>query len=224
MISNLGLTDTQSAAVWPSPTAGLGALQRYVLRALDEIDYGILIVDAHRHILHANHQARQNLSNGPWLTAHGGQLAARTPSHQADIVNAIGRACKGGRSLVALSGNQPPSVSSSIAFIPLEPGNDAQAAPVLVILCRTSVCEQLSLHFYAQNHGLTRSEEGILAALAQGLDVDEIAKTRNLTESTVRCYVKQLRIKTHSSSMRDLLGKISVLPPVVSAMKDSGWN
>ena len=94
-----------------------------------------------------------------------------------------------------------------------------QGVPVLLIACRPSLCAPLSLRFFAQSHGLTRTEEAVLAALAQGQEVDDIARERGMAIATARSHVKQLRLKTRSNSMRELLNKLAVLPPVVSAVR-----
>ena len=62
----------------------------------------------------------------------------------------------------------------------------------------------------------------VLADLAQGLEVEDIARNRQMAESTARSHVKQLRLKTDTTSMRELLNKVAVLPPVVSAVRALG--
>ena len=93
------------------------------------------------------------------------------------------------------------------------------ALPVLVITSRHVLCEQISLHFFAQSFGLTGAEKSVLSGLAKGMEVQEIADQKNLAVSTVRTQVKQLRGKTQSNSIRELMGKVSTLPPVVSSIK-----
>jgi DNA-binding NarL/FixJ family response regulator len=66
---------------------------------------------------------------------------------------------------------------------------------------------------------LTRTEEAVLADLVQGQEVEDIARQRNMAIATARSHVKQLRLKTRSGSMRELLNRLAVLPPVVSAVR-----
>ena len=46
----------------------------HLLRAIDEVDYGMLIIDAQGTILHANHLARHELASGRMLISYGNSL------------------------------------------------------------------------------------------------------------------------------------------------------
>jgi hypothetical protein len=46
----------------------------HLLRVLDEVDYGMLIIDAQGTILHANHLARHELASGRMLVSYGNSL------------------------------------------------------------------------------------------------------------------------------------------------------
>jgi DNA-binding CsgD family transcriptional regulator len=191
------------------------------MRALDEIDYGVILLDGRRMVWHTNHLARIELNRGQVLHVHNGELDTRVANRQSSLKSAIGRAGQGIRSMVDLRPSHGDHSGTSIAFVPM--GHPAECfpdpLPVLGITCRPVLCEQISLHFFAQSYGLTRTEELVLMALVQGLEVEDIVRERSLAMSTVRSHVKQLRIKTQSGSMRELLNKVSVLPPVVSSIK-----
>lgn len=204
-----------------APHASHAPLQLYLMRALDEIDYGVILLDGRRMVWHTNHLARIELGRGQLLHLHNGELDTRVANRQGALKTAIGRAAQGIRSMVDLRPNHGDHPGTSIAFVPM--GHPAECfpepLPVLAITCRQVLCEQISLHFFAQSYGLTRTEEAILMALAQGREVQDIVRERALAPSTVRSHVKQLRLKTQSGSMRELLNKVSVLPPVVSSIK-----
>lgn len=210
------------ATPYSEPTrAASPVLQMYLMRALDEIDYGVILLDGRRSIWHANHLARVELTRGQILHVNNGGLDTRVANRQTALHSAIGRAGQGIRSMVDLRPSHGEHPGTSIAFVPM--GHPAECfpepLPVLAITCRQVLCEQISLHFFAQSYGLTRTEEAVLTALAQGMEVEDIVRERSLAMSTVRSHVKQLRIKTQSGSMRELLNKVSVLPPVVSSIK-----
>lgn len=218
-------TDHADATARPAP-AHPPALHMYLMRMLDEIDYGLILLDVKGAIWHANHLGRSELGRGQVLHVEEGRLNTRVAAKKAVMQQAIYRASQGVRSLIDLR-HPPDDLSAidhhgtSVAFVPM--GHPAEAypnpLPVLAITCRQVMCEQISLHFFAQSYGLTSTEESVLAALSQGLDVEDIAKQRSLALSTVRTHVKQLRVKTQCRSMRELLNKVSVLPPVVSSIK-----
>ena len=212
---------SRDAADKNGPRASVAALQLCLMRALDEIDYGVILLDGRRKVWHTNHLARIELRRGQILHVHDGELDTRVVNRQSALKSAIGRAAQGIRSMVDLRPGHGDHPGTSIAFVPM--GHPAECfpepLPVLAITCRQVLCEQISLHFFAQSYGLTRTEEAILMALAQGMEVEDIVRERSLAVSTVRSHVKQLRIKTQSGSMRELLNKVSVLPPVVSSIK-----
>lgn len=214
-------TRTHSAPYGDSLRAGAATLQLYLMRALDEIDYGLILLDTRHAIWHTNHLARVELARGQILHVNNGHLDTRVANRQTALHSAIGRAGQGIRSMVDLRPSHGDHPGTSIAFVPM--GHPAECfpdpLPVLAITCRQVLCEQISLHFFAQSYGLTRTEEAVLMALAQGMEVEGIVRERSLAMSTVRSHVKQLRIKTQSGSMRELLNKVSVLPPVVSSIK-----
>lgn len=196
-------------------------LHLFLMRMLDEIDYGMVLLDVKAAIWHANHLARAELGRGQILHSEEGRLCTRVPGKQAALQHAIERAGQGTRSMIDLRLSGPDQPGTSLALVPM--GHPAEAIgsalPVLVITSRHVLCEQISLHFFAQSFGLTGAEKSVLSGLAQGQEVQEIAEKKNLAVSTVRTQVKQLRVKTQSNSIRELLGKVSTLPPVVSSIK-----
>ena len=196
-------------------------LHLFLMRMLDEIDYGMVLLDIKGAIWHANHLARAELGRGLILHAEEGRLCTRVPGKQSALQTAIQRAGQGTRSMIDLRLTGADQPGTSLALVPM--GHPAEAIgsalPVLVITSRHVLCEQISLHFFAQSFGLTGAEKSVLSGLAQGQEVQEIADKKNLAVSTVRTQVKQLRVKTHSNSIRELLGKVSTLPPVVSSIK-----
>ncbi len=196
-------------------------LQRYLMRMLDEIDYGLVLLDGQRQVWHANHLARVELTRGPLLGLREGRLHTRDPARQPALDHAIARAGEGVRSMVNLREDDGVGPGTSMAFVPM--GHPAECfpdkLPVMGITCRQLLCEKISLHFFSQSYGLTRTEEAVLLDLVQGMEVEDIGRTRCLAVSTVRSHVKKLRSKTRSSSMRELLNKVSVLPSVVSSIR-----
>lgn len=192
-----------------------------LMRALDEVDYALMLFRRDQTFWHGNHLARAMLGRGDRLFLEQGRLQARAPAHQQALHTGFARATQGIRCLLDIPAIQGASSDSAVALVPM--GHPAewpnQAVPVLLIACRPALCAPLSLRFFAQAHGLTRTEEGVLADLVQGREVEDIAHQRQMAVSTARSHVKQLRLKTRSTSMRELLNKVAVLPPVVSAVR-----
>lgn len=209
----------------PKPTAeDAGGLLEHLMRALDEVDYSLMLFRRDQTYWHGNHLARVMLGRGDRLFLDQGLLKTRSAAHQTSLQAGFSRAGQGIRCVLDIPSVVNASVDTAIALVPMAhpaewPG---QAVPVLLIACRPALCAPLSLRFFAQAHGLTRTEEAVLADLAQGLEVEDIARNRQMAESTARSHVKQLRLKTDTTSMRELLNKVAVLPPVVSAVRALG--
>ena len=202
---------------------GPSSLLELLMRALDEVDYGLMLFRPDLQLWSNNHLARVLLGRGDPLYLEEGRLKVRLSTHQAALQVAMQRASQGVRSLLSFTGHTSGSMQA-LAVVPMAhpaewPG---QTVPVLLITGRPTLCEALSLRFFAQAHQLTRTEEAVLADLVQGQELEEIAQQRGMAISTARSHVKQLRLKTGSSSMRELLNKVAMLPPVVSAMRVMG--
>jgi DNA-binding CsgD family transcriptional regulator len=73
------------------------------------------------------------------------------------------------------------------------------------------------LCFFARSHGLTPTEEQVLAILCQGYSAPETASQLNVAVSTVRSHIRSLCAKTHANGVRALVGQIAVLPPLGAA-------
>ena len=197
------------------------ALQLCLMRMLDEIDYGLILLNQQLKVWHANHLARVELARRQLLHVQDDCLSTRVVGRLVPLQAAMHRAAQGIRCLLDLRPQDASQAGISIALVPM--GHPAECfpdpLPVMAITCRPQLCARISLHFFAQSYGLTRTEEAVLEALVQGHEVEDIVRERGLAMSTVRSHVKQLRQKTQSNSMRELLNKVSVLPPVVSSVK-----
>ena len=195
------------------------------MRALDEVDYGLMVFRHDQTLDYGNHLARVMLGRGDRLYLEQGRLKTRMASRQSELEMGFSRAAQGIRCLLHIQSLHADDLRDfAVALVPMShPAQwDGQAVPVLLIACRPNLCAPLSLRFFAQAHSLTRTEEAVLADLVQGQEIDDIAKQKGMAIATARSHVKQLRLKTHSSSMRELLNKLSVLPPVVSSVRTMG--
>jgi DNA-binding CsgD family transcriptional regulator len=188
----------------------------HLLRVLDEVDYGVLIIDAQGTILHANHLARHELASGRMLVSYGNSLLGSSANFTAQIQNAMEAAFRGQRRLVLLNKGDR---ELSLAFTPLSHPLEADTPTVLVMLSRQSACDNLAVRMFARTIGLSPSEEAVLMGLCRGLEIPEIAAEHGVAPSTIRSQIKTLREKAGSPSIRRLLQRINSLPPVVPALR-----
>jgi len=188
----------------------------HLLRVLDEVDYGVLIIDAQGTILHANHLARHELASGRMLMSYGNSLLGSSAEFTSQMQTALEAAFRGQRRLVLLNKGER---ELSLAFTPLSHPLEADTPTVLVMLSRQSACDNLAVRMFARTIGLSPSEEAVLMGLCRGLEIPEIAAEHGVAPSTIRSQIKTLREKAGSPSIRRLLQRINSLPPVVPALR-----
>jgi DNA-binding CsgD family transcriptional regulator len=197
----------QKAGNAAGPLSGLAAL-------MDEFAHATVVAARDGRVLHANQAARHELARARVITLAQGVVQALRPDSDAELHVAIGRAVDGRRSLLhlhAIEGRPVP-----VAVLPLK-GHAGEPARVALVLARPSVCEPLMLHFFARRHSLTPTEQQVLAILCDGLSAPQVAEQLDVAVSTVRSHIRSLCAKTRSSGVRELVGRLAVLPPVAPA-------
>ena len=168
--------------------------------------------------------------------AHGAQLAlalARTKSRLRGLLSlADAGACSAGE---AGSGGPGGNHSdSTVAVMPLfevappdapglthgMPACAAATAPAaapsfaLLVFPKQQLCDTTTITLFARERGLTGTEGQVLALVCKGLRPSQIATNHGVQVSTVRSQLRSIRHKTASDSVRELVGKVSVLPPM----------
>jgi DNA-binding CsgD family transcriptional regulator len=179
---------------------------------MDELAHGVVLASPQGRVLHANQAARQELSRRNALVVHEGHLRAPDPKHSRALVQALAKGATGRRSLVNFS--TAGGWTLSVAVVPLRSDDSVQQPTLGLFLSRACVCDTLMLCFFARTHGLTTSEEQVLAILCQGYSAPEIAVRLKVAVSTVRSHVRSVCAKTQSNGVRALVGRVAVLPPL----------
>lgn len=204
----------------PLALAGLTdtGLQTSLLAAtLDEIDYGMLLVDSLSEVLQCNRAARVELADHP-LRLLGNRLRARELRDMVPLHKALLDAClRGKRRLLVVGG---PGERRTLAIVPLVTGREPGAARVLVMLARREMCVCLSVEAFARAHRLTWAETRVLKALAGGARPAEIALQHDVEVSTVRSQLRAIRSKTGTADIGALLRQVALLPPMVGALRN----
>jgi DNA-binding CsgD family transcriptional regulator len=184
-------------------------------RILDEIDYGLMLVAAGGTLRYANRAAMQVLQAGAPLTLGEGQtLAAAVQTDELRV--AVEGALKGRRRLVSLGDGQ---ACLSVAVVPLHSALiDGEEPVALVVLGKQAQSPTLSVDFFGHSHGLTSAELNVLKQMTLGLDPRNIADALGVAISTVRSHITHIRNKTETNSIRELLLRVSNLPPIKPVM------
>ena len=192
----------------------------FVLRLLDEIDYGLVLVNAQGRVQHANHLARHELATGRLLYVDiGGSVCGSSAGLTDQLMEAVLGAVHGRRRLIYLTRDEH---TLPVAVIPLTHALEGPSSSVLLVMARQRAGDNLALQMFAREHCLTPTEEAVLRALCDGRAVDEIASQHGVAESTVRTQVRSLRDKTGANGIRQLVQRVLSLPPVVPALRGDG--
>mgnify|MGYP003383389858 CR=1 FL=1 len=225
---SLGLDEP--APAWPSAV-------------FDEIDYGMLVLDARRKVILANRAAIAQLNETGELILKNDELVA---IHARDV-RELAAAIRGARHLGrigllragrVLYGNLPPREISmkdvfriehnlrrfvmigrpgnqrALAIVPLQQQRATEEAHVLILFSRQKICEPLSVSGFSRVHDLTAAESRVLLALCQGHQPAQIAASHDVAISTVRTQITRLRQKTNASSIGDIVQCVARLPPI----------
>jgi DNA-binding CsgD family transcriptional regulator len=207
-----------NAAASITSQRGTASLQAaLLLRMLDEIDYGLIVLGAEAQILHANQLARLELNGERFIRLRQDRLAPSSARHGATLETALAKAGRGQRSLVTLSGGADGGLTLSIVPLGSSASSAAQTADApsaLVILGKRDACEALTLQQYGQLHKLTGAEQALLPAISRGLGVEAIAQQQCVALSTVRTQLGSIREKTGVTSLRMLMARLNNLPPL----------
>ncbi len=193
------------------------ALQTSLLAAtLDEIDYGMLLVDGTAEVLQCNRAARLELAEHP-LRLVGNRLRARELRDMVPLHKALLEAHQRGKRRLLIVG--APGERRTLAIVPLMPARDPGTARALVMLARREMCVCLSVEAFARAHRLTLAETRVLKALAGGARPNDIALQHDVELSTVRSQLRAIRAKTGAADIASLLRQVALLPPMVGALR-----
>ncbi len=185
------------------------------LRILDEVDYGLMLVNEKGVVRFANHAALNECSASSEVCVHGGRIWARTRDDQTAFANALAASRQGRRTMLSFGGGRAPL---SLACVPIASEEGDDEAWSLLVFGKRTPCETLSVDFYARSHHLTATETSVLKGLCKGLRPAEIAREAGVAISTVRSQIGSIRLKTDTSSIGELVRLVAALPPIVPAI------
>lgn len=182
-------------------------------RALDAIDYGVLLVLEDGQVVHANQVARQELDGLHALQILGRSLSLRRPQDVAPLKAAIACACsKGLQRMLTLGADTPDPTTLSV--LPLSGLDGRGRGGAMLVFARRQSCTDLSTDAFARHHRLTEAELRVLRQLCVGRRPSEIARAQGVALCTVRTQIGSLREKTRAPSIGALVQQVARLPPM----------
>jgi DNA-binding CsgD family transcriptional regulator len=203
----------------PIRAHGTATSAALLMRVLDEIDYGMVLVTAGGALRYANQLALKEMQGDGPLNLAQGQLRANQGTDQSQLQLALADAVRGRRRLISLGHN---GNALSVAVLPMTADDevDETGEPLaLLTFGKRQPCETLTIDFFARSQGLTGAEGRVLQALCNGAKPKEIAAQCAVAISTVRSHICSIRVKTQTANIRELIDRVAVLPPITPAMK-----
>ena len=194
------------------------AMAGWLARMLDEMDHGMLLITPAGELRHANQPARKELAHGDSLRLSGGCVQASHADQHGLFNEVVVDAGRGRRRLITL-GDKVNTLS--VATVPMTTEREGDDPLVLLVLGRRQSCEALTVDFFARTQGLTSAEAKVLQALCDGLRPKEAARRFGVAVSTIRTQISSIRTKTETASIRDLVSRVTALPPIAPAMKSA---
>ena len=189
----------------------------WLMRMLDEVDYGALMLGDGGHVHWLNHAARAALGPGqPLRLDDSGSLRLRDAEDGARLHAALVAARNGLRRLVLLGRG---AAALSLAVTPLGAVELGGTRATLLLMGRRQVCAALSLQLFARCHALTPSETRVLQALCEGLEPRTVAQRCDIALTTVRTHIGAIRGKVGARGIREVLQRVATLPPMVMALR-----
>lgn len=192
------------------------SLELGLLRAaLNQVDYGLAVVAIDsRQVLFANAPAAAALlPDGAQKSGLFVEHGCLQPRRQADVEAlhlALQNTKVGQRGLLKFMGRAgTQGADCSVAVMPL-------SAPGFALLAfsKLQMCDATTVTLFARERGLTSAEGQVLAQICKGMRPQQIATRHGVQVSTVRTQLRAIRHKTASDSVRELVEKVSVLPPL----------
>jgi DNA-binding CsgD family transcriptional regulator len=205
----------------PERRSGDAAMAGWLARMLDEMDHGMLLITPAGELRHANQPARQELAHGTSLRLANGRVQASHADQHGVLHEVVVDAGRGRRRLTSIGDKMN---ALSVAAVPMGSDQEGDETLVLLVLGRRQSCEALTVDFFARTQGLTSAEAKVLQALCDGLRPKEAARRLGVAVSTIRTQISSIRTKTQTTSIRDLVSRVTALPPIAPAMKSSALS
>ncbi len=192
-----------------------------LVRVLDEVGWGVLILDDGHTLTYANPVARRAF--GRAIALAGGRLAACRDEDQEPLSRALARARGGLRTMLPLARGDAATMAAIVPLRGVDP-EDTDGRGVMVLLSRQAQADPVVIQLFACSHALTEAEGRVLALLCNGTCPNDIASELGVAISTIRTQLGAIRAKTRTASLRELAHRIAALPPMTSLPGIGAWR
>jgi DNA-binding CsgD family transcriptional regulator len=181
-----------------------------VTAALQGVGKACIALGLSRNIVALSEDADRLLRQGRYLSVRNGRLHALDAKSadrlEAAFADVTGRgALHRSRRFVALRAEQDRGapIIAELSPVPARDTGPFASAAVLLTMAVQPVSDSFGAAF-GDAYGLTLAEAGIALSIAQGLDVDMIARSRRVSPDTVRTQLKSILAKTGTHRQSEL--------------------
>jgi DNA-binding CsgD family transcriptional regulator len=182
-------------------------------RALDMLDYALVIVDEQARVEYRNRAAATLLKGSACpLAVTAGRLAARSKSLQSELRSAIARVCATQR-LSALFTADPGRAPLRLVLAPIElgsPGPETRGVAIWIASAQAAFLpDERTL---AVLFGLSTAEARLGRGLLIGRTPEECARDAGIGVATVRSQLHSMFAKTGARRQAELVALLSKIP------------
>lgn len=197
---------------------------------LDLLTVGIILVDSHARVIHANHAGLQHLDDRTALRRDGDYLSARLPVASQDLREAIAAAANGTTVTLPKSGSVvsvPGAHGSDLAVwaLPLDSGLRSNlaapfAANVALFIRELGDTSPFPGELFVKRYKISSAECRVLMMLVQGLSLAETCDALGISEPTGKTHLTHLFAKTGTKRQSELMRlAMSALAPASNEIR-----
>jgi DNA-binding CsgD family transcriptional regulator len=184
------------------------------VRAIDQLAFGVIILNEREHVIRINETAARMLSAGKLLQVVGNKIQAGEPGHQAMLTNAL-RAMyqsasadgRGTSSLKLAAGGTPAGGSAAALHLLLKPITataGGEGAGVAIFVSADNLHRSVAIEPFARLYHISRAEMALVTELLDGASIVEAASALGISENTARAQLRSVFSKTGTHRQPEL--------------------
>ena len=194
-------------------------LDRALLKALDAVPHGVLVLDADRRLQYGNRSARDTLTRQRGLELRNEILALTDKAQDQRFRELVDLALQRARDgedkasgvMLVRSSSASANLELMVAPVPA-PEEGEQPALVLIYVFDSGAQRQISFDVLTSLYGLTHTEAKLVQFMTNGMTLDDAADELQISVNTARTHLKHIFHKTGINRQTELIHRIESGP------------